>query len=113
MNEDYVKEFEKIKQKHLKNREKLFEKYKDYIIPPGLDGEPYNKELKEEMNRFQNEWNKLKEKYNKLEQGTVTCLRRVQRDDPFVLAILMVTMNLSPCCVVKKTRKNKGFSIIM
>lgn len=63
MNEEYTKEFEIIKQKHLKNREKIFEKYKDYVIPRGLDGAPYNRELKAETERFQEEWNELRERY--------------------------------------------------
>ena len=63
MNEDYRKEFEVIKKKHLENREKIFEKYKNYVIPQGLDGAPYNKELKAATAIFQEEWDKLKEKY--------------------------------------------------
>lgn len=61
----YERELDLLKETHLRNREKILEKYKELKLTFGLDGEPYGYELREETKRFQNELNNLKKKYNK------------------------------------------------
>lgn len=60
----YDEEIKQLKEIHYKNREKIIDKHKKYVLPVGLDGSPDREELNEESKRFWAEVKKLKEKYN-------------------------------------------------
>lgn len=59
----YDEELKELIEIHLNNRDSITAPYEDYK-PSGLDGVPYDKDLRNEGIRFWAEVKKLKEKYN-------------------------------------------------